>query len=357
MNTHAAIFLFAYRDDFPFLYYSCITAKTPSLNCVTLYLLLFFFFLIFRKRIVFVVPRYIRRSFDESRENFHEHSEPGLGYKFRRSSRRPYSNFASFHRPPQGGDDFDQRQFGGHREVEHIVIPHGEGVTHGISFGKGYIPHDSLDDINEQAFDFQTQGTNHLDFGGIRYEENPFDNHENFNKPEWELPFSQSERYTFKDDQPKDQEYKFQTMITSQPPTKEIYLPKFSTNVEEGRSMSQSIGPLPPLPVMKEEQKPAPIVFQDTIDMKEYVEKVEAFARSWPHAAGINNFGWLQNLAPNNNQAQNYNPNQLNPWAGFLQNRNPNGGYQVKEESNEESNRRSLRHLRTRSRRTNADFY
>lgn len=41
---------------------------------------------------------------------------------------------------PRGGDDFDQD----HDGVNNIVIPHGKGISHGISFGRGYIPYDRI---------------------------------------------------------------------------------------------------------------------------------------------------------------------------------------------------------------------
>lgn len=41
---------------------------------------------------------------------------------------------------PHGGDDFDQ----GHEAVNHVQIPYGKDVSHGISFGKGYIPYENI---------------------------------------------------------------------------------------------------------------------------------------------------------------------------------------------------------------------
>ncbi|KAK0181193.1 hypothetical protein PV327_003497 [Microctonus hyperodae] len=67
------------------------------------------------------------------------------------SPSRPYINhqYRSKNRPatynknlPHGGDDFDQ----GHEQVNHIIVPHGVGITHGITFGKGYVPHEALMD-------------------------------------------------------------------------------------------------------------------------------------------------------------------------------------------------------------------
>lgn len=39
-----------------------------------------------------------------------------------------------------GDDYFDQ----GHEQVNHVVIPHGNGIKHALSFGKGYVPHEML---------------------------------------------------------------------------------------------------------------------------------------------------------------------------------------------------------------------
>ncbi|CAK9797879.1 hypothetical protein ANTQUA_LOCUS1393 [Anthophora quadrimaculata] len=41
---------------------------------------------------------------------------------------------------PHGGDDFDQ----GYEHVNHVHIPHGKGVTHAITYGKGYVPYDQI---------------------------------------------------------------------------------------------------------------------------------------------------------------------------------------------------------------------
>ncbi|CAK9829250.1 hypothetical protein ANTRET_LOCUS6619 [Anthophora retusa] len=41
---------------------------------------------------------------------------------------------------PHGGDDFDQ----GYEHVNHVHIPHGKGVSHAITYGKGYVPYDQI---------------------------------------------------------------------------------------------------------------------------------------------------------------------------------------------------------------------
>ncbi|XP_017788196.1 PREDICTED: uncharacterized protein LOC108570800 [Habropoda laboriosa] len=41
---------------------------------------------------------------------------------------------------PHGGDDFDQ----GHERVNHVRIPHGKGVSHAVTYGKGYVPYDQI---------------------------------------------------------------------------------------------------------------------------------------------------------------------------------------------------------------------
>ncbi|CAL7935518.1 unnamed protein product [Xylocopa violacea] len=41
---------------------------------------------------------------------------------------------------PHGGDDFDQ----GYEHVNHVKIPHGKGINHALTFGKGYVPYDKI---------------------------------------------------------------------------------------------------------------------------------------------------------------------------------------------------------------------
>ncbi|XP_015171765.1 PREDICTED: uncharacterized protein LOC107064028 [Polistes dominula] len=67
--------------------------------------------------------------------NMHHHDHhPGPHFY---GSRPVYHRNPPF---PHGGDDFDQ----GYEEVNHVHIPHSKDVSHAISFGKGYVPYDSI---------------------------------------------------------------------------------------------------------------------------------------------------------------------------------------------------------------------
>ncbi|KAI4496417.1 hypothetical protein M0804_000227 [Polistes exclamans] len=105
----------------------------------------------YAKKLVVVFPRQVRRSpmipwrpkspgFKKtsyrSNEfyNMHHHDHPAPHF---------YGSKPAYHRSPpfpHGGDDFDQ----GYEEVNHVHIPHSKDVSHAISFGKGYVPYDSI---------------------------------------------------------------------------------------------------------------------------------------------------------------------------------------------------------------------
>ncbi|CAG5081501.1 Protein of unknown function [Cotesia congregata] len=54
---------------------------------------------------------------------------------------------------PRGIDD----DFNNNRPVNHILIPHGKGITHALSFGKGYVPHDALTGSNFNGASISSQ--------------------------------------------------------------------------------------------------------------------------------------------------------------------------------------------------------
>ncbi|EZA54989.1 hypothetical protein DMN91_009460 [Ooceraea biroi] len=105
--------------------------------------------LLIHAKVVLVVPRQIRRSpATPWRPPPHKKSPYGSNdfhhppYYGSALSTRYYTSKKPF-RPlpyPHGGDDFDQ----GHESVNHVHIPYSKDVSHGISFGKGYIPYDNL---------------------------------------------------------------------------------------------------------------------------------------------------------------------------------------------------------------------
>ena len=107
---------------------------------------------IYRRKVLLVAPKQIRRSpvvpwqgrirsphfrkshYEANEEYPHFHNRPNsIIYG------KPAFRYNKNHLP-HGGDDFDQ----GHEGVNHVVIPHGKGISHGLSFGRGYIPYDNV---------------------------------------------------------------------------------------------------------------------------------------------------------------------------------------------------------------------
>ena len=108
---------------------------------------------IYRRRVVLVVPKQIRRSPVAPWQGYHmrppqfrkshyaaEEEYPHLSNRpnniiYGKPAFRPNRNHL-----PHGGDDFDQD----HNGINNVVIPYGKGISHGLSFGRGYIPYDRI---------------------------------------------------------------------------------------------------------------------------------------------------------------------------------------------------------------------
>jgi len=102
------------------------------------------------RKVVLVVPRQIRRSpaiswrpspthykkSSYSSNDFHRPAYYSSAVANHYYSKKPFRPLPY----PHGGDDFDQ----GHEAVNHVHVPYGKDVSHGISFGKGYIPYDNI---------------------------------------------------------------------------------------------------------------------------------------------------------------------------------------------------------------------
>lgn len=105
----------------------------------------------------FIIPKQIRRAHTSSNHHFSPlallKAKNILENKLLSSSQKdfPYLHHDnSVYQPKEivkftpgvfhGGDDFDQ----GHEPINNIIIPHGKGITHAITFGKGYVPHEAL---------------------------------------------------------------------------------------------------------------------------------------------------------------------------------------------------------------------
>ncbi|XP_046467450.1 uncharacterized protein [Neodiprion pinetum] len=311
------------------------------------------------EKVVFVVPRYIRRSFSNNAAPFYKIRVPKrpffVGHYAGNSgnSDRPFFPGGKqairqnlFHGIPHGGGDFGKnfampQQQQHDREVQnHVIIPHGKGISHGVSFGKGYIPQEELKLAIEnyagfpggnenQLQDSAGQGFNFEDEGYQRFE----GREQNLAPQEhrWVFPPTNDEGRNQEPRQVEQEEYKmFEEQGSLSPPNEQLFYPKFS---EQPHPISGGVHPS----ARMTEHKLTPIVLQDTIDMKEYIAKVEAFTKSWP----FHRLAW-------NNQQPNFpgltfpHIQGINPWAGSLPN-NPSGGYQVQEESVEEPMKRSFR--------------
>ncbi|XP_033183674.2 uncharacterized protein LOC117153596 [Bombus vancouverensis nearcticus] len=68
-----------------------------------------------------------------SEVHYHKYHGPPVHYH----SKKSVYGSSSF---PHGGDDFDQ----GYEHVNHVNIPYGKGISHAVSYGKGYIPYDRI---------------------------------------------------------------------------------------------------------------------------------------------------------------------------------------------------------------------
>lgn len=109
----------------------------------------YLFFLLHRNKVVLVVPQETRRSLGPS-------SWRSSSPRYRKSSHAGEAHYHKYHSTPvyyrskkpihetpsvpHGGDDFDQ----GYEHVNHVHIPYEKGISHGVSFGKGYIPYDQI---------------------------------------------------------------------------------------------------------------------------------------------------------------------------------------------------------------------
>ncbi|XP_051172264.1 uncharacterized protein LOC127288696 [Leptopilina boulardi] len=104
------------------------------------------------RKVIFMIPRHVRRSPGAS---WHSHMRPPPLRKSHYTADDNYPHL--YNRPnsiiygkpafrhggnylPHGGDDFDQD----HEGINNVVVPHGKGISHGISFGHGYIPYDKI---------------------------------------------------------------------------------------------------------------------------------------------------------------------------------------------------------------------
>ncbi|XP_076761096.1 uncharacterized protein LOC143432101 [Xylocopa sonorina] len=78
-------------------------------------------------------PLRYRKSPSGSEVHYRKYYSPSTNYESKKSVHgNPHF--------PHGGDDFDL----GYELVNHVKIPHGKGINHALTFGKGYVPYDKI---------------------------------------------------------------------------------------------------------------------------------------------------------------------------------------------------------------------
>lgn len=204
---------------------------------------------------------------------------------------------------PQGGDDFDQ----GHEEVNHVMVPHGKGITHAVSFGNGYIPFDNYKNPPsvshhhnyrpESPKDAAYSPTVNLPAGPVysqaylsqqadAYVENNDNNDEN------ELQEGSNDRAA--------QAYSNGGALNEFPKAGAIGAPPYGgVGVLPTSPVPQPVGlqGIPPATIGGGKQE---IVLRDTIAFDEYNKQVAELMRKWPGNLGNNNF--IAGVLGNNQQ-------------------------------------------------------
>ncbi|XP_048515781.1 uncharacterized protein LOC125502100 [Athalia rosae] len=157
--------------------------------------------------------------------------------------------------------------------ADHVVIPHGEGLSYGISYGKAYVPDNEFGgEARGGRPGFSGGGENHLGYTD-------------------DVPFPSSIGAT---------DESFDRPADACPPHPRRGPPE------------SSVAPIKP-----EVRKMTPVVLRDTVDLGEYMARIEMLARSWPYAGGLAKF-----------QGEN---RPIATWGAA----GSGGGYRVREESPE----------------------
>ncbi|XP_057334509.1 probable cyclin-dependent serine/threonine-protein kinase DDB_G0292550 [Microplitis mediator] len=144
-----------------------------------------------QKKMVVIVPRQVRRAAGSPWRQFSRHPQFVDNEILQSASTRGHPNPTAYLQPPYNfintktpfrlnkdvipppspppllqQQQQQQQQYNSvddnlnnHEQVNHILVPHGKRITHGISFGKGYIPHESL--MYHQTNSFLSPQDNH----------------------------------------------------------------------------------------------------------------------------------------------------------------------------------------------------
>ncbi|XP_015586109.1 uncharacterized protein LOC107263427 [Cephus cinctus] len=224
------------------------------------------------------------------KESLYENANTFYGSGRVRFPKEPY---------PHGGDDFDQ----GHENTNHVVLPYGEGITHAISYGKGYIPYENIKDhfsLGNEQQDYRKEEFGHQD---SVYEGASYPHTSEYNIPQG---YHSEEPDSFYADG-EDSKFVFQERALGRS--------KFENTNGNGQQniilksvQNSGIGPgderKSPLETIESLKSSALVaskpsfssgpdikqgfVIRDSISLDDYNRKVQEFTKSWP---GVSHFG------------------------------------------------------------------
>ncbi|KAK1121436.1 hypothetical protein K0M31_010238 [Melipona bicolor] len=286
-------------------------------------------------------PRY-RKSPHTGEVNYHKYHSSPVYYR----SKKPIYETPSV---PHGGNDFDQ----GYEHVNHVHVPYGKGISHGVSFGKGYIPYDQIK--GSLSFDRERNPSSHEHKQPPEYSSPSFSSSDtDYSPSSYELP--QSETF-FPDpesalnyDERRNDRKKFYTsrsiekdLLANNPIDLSAAKDQILLLQQKATDLYKSVVPQPQGGVLLPAGIPSPtiggskegIVLKDTVALDEYQQKLQEMTKSWPQ--------FLSNVATalgNSYQTQQVTAGYttdgsgtsgLNGWsANFAQ---PKQGYDVKEDN------------------------
>ncbi|XP_043514846.1 uncharacterized protein LOC122531188 [Frieseomelitta varia] len=249
---------------------------------------------------------------------------------------------------PHGGDDFDQ----GYEHVNHVHIPYGKGINHGVSFGKGYIPYDQIKgsfslgrernpSSHKQTSDYSSPpfSSSDTDYSPSSYEAPQPETF--FPDPETALNYDerQDDRNKFYSSRSIEKDLlvnnpvelsaaKDQILLLQQKAT-DLY--KNVVSQPQGGVLLPAGVPSPTIGGSKEG-----IVLKDTVALDEYQQKLQEMTKSWPQflsnaANALGNSYQSQQVTASYTTDGSATSGSLNGWsASFAQ---PKQGYDVKEDN------------------------
>ncbi|CAD1469474.1 unnamed protein product, partial [Heterotrigona itama] len=283
--------------------------------------------------------RYRKSSHPSSEVHYHKYHSSPVYYR----TKKPIYETPS---APHGGDDFDQ----GYEHVNHVHVPHGKGISHGVSFGKGYIPYDQIKgsfslgrerNPSSQEYSSSSSFTSpDTDYSPSSYESPQSGTF--FPDPETALNY----------DERRNDEKKFYSsrsiekdLLANNPIELSAAKDQILLLQQKAADLYKSVVPQPQGGVVLPAGIPSPtiggskqgIVLKDTVALDEYQQKLQDMAKSWPqflsNAATTlgNSYQTQQVTASYSADGTSATSGPLNGWsASFAQ---PKQGYDVKEDN------------------------